>query len=145
MSLLHAWFSVGAVSGALFGSLMAGIGITPTAHFIITALALLLPLYIAYQALPADQIEHVSSKQYFAIAHGPLVALGIIGFCGAVAEGSIADWSGVFMKDRMGAHDGVAPLAYAGFAALMLMARLVCDRFKDKSVSYTHLTLPTKA
>ena len=79
MSLLHAWFSVGAVSGALFGSLMAGIGITPTAHFIITALALLLPLYIAYQALPADQIEHVSSKQYFAIAHGPLVALGIIG------------------------------------------------------------------
>ena len=74
---------------------MAGIGITPTAHFIITALALLLPLYIAYQALPADQIEHVSSKQYFAIAHGPLVALGIIGFCGAVAEGSIADWSGV--------------------------------------------------
>jgi MFS family permease len=132
MSLLHAWFSVGAVSGALFGSLMAGIGITPAVHFGVTALALLLPLYLAYQALPPDQIDHASSKQYFAIAHGPLVALGIIGFCGAVAEGSIADWSGVFMKDRMGAHDGVAPLAYAGFAALMLAARLVCDRFKDR-------------
>ncbi|MFJ7567921.1 MFS transporter [Herminiimonas sp. NPDC097707] len=131
MSLLHAWFSVGAVSGALFGSAMAGFGITPVVHFSVTALALLLPLYIAYQALPPEQVEKPTSKQYFAIAHGPLVALGIIGFCGAVAEGSIADWSGVFMKDRMGAHDGVAPLAYAGFAALMLLARLVCDRLKD--------------
>lgn len=131
MSLLHAWFSAGAVSGALFGSAMAGFGMTPVVHFSITALVLLPPLYIAYQALPPEQIEKPTSKQYFAIAHGPLVALGIIGFCGAVAEGSIADWSGVFMKDRMGAHDGVAPLAYAGFAALMLLARLVCDRLKD--------------
>jgi len=132
MSTLHAWFSLGAVSGALLGSAMAGFAITPLMHFSIVSLLLLLPLYIAYQALPPDQIAHAESKALFAVAHGPLVALGIIGFCGAVAEGSIADWSGVFMKDEMGAHDGVAPLAYAGFAALMLLARLVCDRLKDR-------------
>ncbi len=132
MSLLHAWFSLGAVSGALLGSAMAGFAITPLMHFSIASLLLLPPLYIAYQALPHDEIVHTESKPLFAIAHGPLVALGIIGFCGAVAEGSIADWSGVFMKDEMGAHDGVAPLAYAGFAALMLLARLVCDRLKDR-------------
>jgi MFS family permease len=68
----------------------------------------------------------------FAIAHGPVIALGVIGFCGAVAEGSIADWSGVFMKDQMYVHDGVAPLAFAGFACLMLLARLVCDPLKDR-------------
>jgi len=61
-----------------------------------------------------------------------VVALGIIGFCGAVAEGAVADWSGVFMKDRLRAGDGVAPLAYAGFACLMLLARLLCDRLKDR-------------
>ena len=132
MSLLHAWFSLGAVCGALLGSLMAGLAVTPLIHFSMVALLLLLPLYIAYRALPPDQVAHTESKALFAIAHGPLVALGIIGFCGAVAEGSIADWSGVFMKDEMGAHDGVAPLAYAGFAALMLLARMKCDRLKDK-------------
>lgn len=131
MSLLHAWFSMGAVSGALLGSAMASFAITPSMHFGIASLLLLLPLYVAYQALPPDRIAHVESKPLFAVAHGPLVALGIIGFCGAVAEGSIADWSGVFMKDEMGVHDGVAPLAYASFAALMLLARLVCDRLKD--------------
>lgn len=132
MSLLHAWFSLGAVCGALLGSAMAGLAITPLSHFGLASLLLLPPLYLAYQALPPDQIVHAESKPLFAIAHGPLVALGIIGFCGAVAEGSIADWSGVFMIDKMDAHDGVAPLAYAGFAALMLLARLVCDRLKDR-------------
>ncbi|WP_353152757.1 MFS transporter [Herminiimonas fonticola] len=132
MSLLHAWFSLGAVSGALLGSVMAGLAITPLMHFSVASMLLLPPLYIAYQALPPDRIAHAESKALFAVAHGPLVALGIIGFCGAVAEGSIADWSGIFMKDRMAAHDGVVPLAYAGFAALMLLARLVCDRLKDR-------------
>jgi MFS family permease len=61
-----------------------------------------------------------------------LIILGVIGFCGAMAEGSIADWSGVFMKDQLAADDGVAPLAFAGFSALMLAARLVCDRLKDR-------------
>ncbi len=132
MSLLHAWFSLGAVCGALLGSAMAGLAITPLIHFSVASLLLLPPLYIAYQALPPDLIVHAESKALFAIAHGPLVALGIIGFCGAVAEGSIADWSGIFMKDQMAAHDGIAPLAYAGFATLMLLARLVCDRLKDR-------------
>lgn len=132
MSLLHAWFCLGAMCGALLGSAMAGLSITPVEHYSIVSLVLLLPLYIAYRAIPPDRIEPHTAKKYFAVAHGPLVALGIIGFCGAVAEGSIADWSGVFMKDQLHVGDGIAPLAYAGFACLMLLARLVCDRLKDK-------------
>lgn len=132
MSLLHAWFCVGTLSGALLGSLMAGLAITPLMHFSAASFALLIPLYIAYRALPPDHVEPEKGHRLFAIAHGPVIALGIIGFCGAVAEGSIADWSGVFMKDQLQVHDGVAPLAFAGFACLMLVARLVCDPLKDR-------------
>ena len=132
MSLLHAWFCVGTLSGSLLGSLMAGLEITPLVHFSVASLGLLVPLYIAYRTLPPDQIESDKPHELFAIAHGPVIALGIIGFCGAVAEGSIADWSGVFMKDYLHVHDGVAPLAFAGFACLMLLARLVCDPLKDR-------------
>jgi MFS family permease len=132
MSLLHAWFCLGAMCGALLGSAMAGLAITPLMHYGITSLTLALPLYLAYCAIPHDRIEPQTAKKYFAVAHGPLVALGIIGFCGAVAEGSVADWSGVFMKDQMHVSDGVAPLAYAAFACMMLVARLICDRLKDR-------------
>jgi MFS family permease len=132
MSLLHAWFCLGAMCGALLGSALAGIGIPPLQHYCAVSLALLIPLYAAYRLIPPDHPEPDAERKYFAIAHGPVVALGIIGFCGAVAEGSIADWSGVFMKDQMQVGDGVAPLAYAAFACLMFVARLVCDRLKDQ-------------
>lgn len=132
MSLLHAWFCVGTLSGALLGSLMAGLSITPLMHFGIVAGVLLPALYVSSHALPSTRAPHDPTRKLFAIAHGPLVMLGIIGFCGAVAEGSIADWSGIFMTDRLHVHDGVAPLAFAGFACLMLLARLICDPLKDR-------------
>jgi len=132
MSLLHAWFCVGTLSGALLGALMAGLSITPLMHFSIVSVLLLPALYLASHALPSTRAAHDPTRKLFAVAHGPLVMLGIIGFCGAVAEGSIADWSGIFMTDRLHVHDGVAPLAFAGFACLMLLARLVCDPLKDR-------------
>lgn len=132
MSLLHAWFCVGTLSGALLGAAMAGMGITVVMHFSLVAIGMLPLLYLCAHSLPSLRAERDPTRKLFAVAHGPLVMLGIIGFCGAVAEGSIADWSGVFMTDRLHVHDGVAPLAFAGFACLMLLARLVCDRFKDR-------------
>lgn len=132
MSLLHAWFCLGAMLGALLGSAMGALAVTPLAHYGAVSLLLSAPLYWAYRSISPDQPTRDTRKQYFAIAHGPVVALGLIGFCGAVAEGSIADWSGVFMKDQLGVTDGVAPLAYAAFACLMLGARIGCDRLKDR-------------
>ena len=132
MSLLHAWFCVGTLSGSLLGAAMAGMGITVIVHFSLIAIIMLPLLYLCAHSLPSARAEHDPTRKLFAVAHGPVVMLGVIGFCGAVAEGSIADWSGVFMTDRLHVHDGVAPLAFAGFACLMLLARLVCDRFKDR-------------
>jgi hypothetical protein len=37
------------------------------------------------------------------------VVLGVIAFCGAIVEGSVADWSGIYMKDHIGASDGATP------------------------------------
>jgi fucose permease len=132
MSLLHAWFCVGTFAGALLGSAMAGMGIAPLLHFGTVAALLLIPLRLGYQALPFDRPDPMAGKKYFTLPHGPLAALGVIGFCGAVAEGSIADWSGVFMRDQLAAGEGTAPLAFAAFSALMLVARLIGDRLKDR-------------
>lgn len=132
MSMLHAWFCVGTFGGALLGSAVASFEIAPVWHFLLLSGLFLLPLRWGYQALPNDRPEPDPDRKIFAIPHGHLVALGLIGFCGAIVEGSIADWSGLYMKDHMGATDGGAPLAYAGFAGMMLVARLVGDRMKER-------------
>lgn len=132
MSMLHGWFCVGTFSGALLGSAVAGMGIAPIWHFLFISAVFLIPLHTAYHALPDDKPEHDPHRKIFAIPHGHLVVLGVIGFCGAIVEGSIADWSGIYMKDHIHASDGGTPLAYAGFAGMMLALRMVGDRLKER-------------
>lgn len=131
MSLLHAWFCVGTLSGALIGSAFAGLGLSALSHFGLLALLFAIPLRLCYNALPNDRPEPRTGKKYFSLPHGHLIVLGVIGFCGAIVEGSIADWSGVYMKDWLQATDGIAPLAFAAFAAMMLVTRLIGDRLKE--------------
>ncbi|WP_211471078.1 MFS transporter [Collimonas humicola] len=131
MSQLHAWFCVGTLSGALLGSAIAGLGVGPLLHFAVIACCALIPLRLCYRALPNDRPQYIAGKKHFALPHGPLIALGMVAFGGAIIEGSVADWSGVYMKDRLLAGDGVAPLAFACFAGMMLLTRLVGDKLKE--------------
>lgn len=132
MSMLHAWFCVGTFSGALFGSAMASFGIAPWQHFVLLSVLFALPLRWSYQRLPNDRPDHDPLRKVFVIPHGHLVALGLIVFCGAIVEGSMSNWCGIYMKDQMHAGDGVAPLSYAGFAGMMLVSRMLGDRLKER-------------
>jgi MFS family permease len=132
MSMLHAWFCVGTFSGAMFSSLLASYDVTPLPHFILISLLLAAVLWISCGALPEDRSAQAPEKKRFTLPHGHLVVLGVIGFCGAIAEGSLIDWSTVYMHDQMRASEGIAPLGFAAFSLLMLAARLVCDRLKDR-------------
>jgi MFS family permease len=132
MSMLHGWFCVGTFSGALAASAVAGMGVAPIWHFLLVAALFLYPLYACYEALPDDRPEHDPARKLFALPHGHLVVLGVIAFCGAIVEGSVADWSGIYMKDHIGASDGATPLAYAAFAGMMLIMRMIGDRLKAR-------------
>lgn len=143
MSMLHAWFCVGTLAGALSGSLAASLQISPQLHFSVLAVVMVLPLLLACRTLALDAGPVVdvtgpsgpssaSRTPRFGLPPRPLLVLGLIGFCGAIAEGGIADWSGIFMQDRAGATAGMSPLGYAGFTGAMLIARLFADRAKDR-------------
>ena len=133
MAMLHAWFCVGALAGSLLGSLAASAGLPVITHFLLLAIPLSALMPINSRWLPREEPHAAPTHApLYALPHGPLVVLGIIGFCGAMAEGSIGDWSGVYLKDTLRADDGVAPLAFAGFTGMMLAARLLCDRLKDR-------------
>lgn len=132
MSLLHAWFCVGTFCGALIGSGLATFKIMPGWHFLLLSLISLLPLRLACKTLPNDPLISNTDQKFFVIPHNYLITLGLIGFCSAIIEGSIADWSGLYLKNHMHASDGIAPLAYASFTGMMLIARLTGDRMKER-------------
>ncbi|GAB3403286.1 MFS transporter [Massilia agilis] len=132
LSRLHGLGCAGGLAGATLGSLMASLHIAPATHFVMLAGPLALVLWGACQMLDIDDAaEHVEKKK-FALPRGPLALLGAIGFLGSMAEGSIADWSGVFLREHFHATDGLAPLALSSFSVMMLASRMFGDRLKAR-------------
>lgn len=132
LSKLHGLGCAGGLAGATLGSLMASLHIAPATHFMMLAGPLAMALYFAFTLLDADEAGQTVEKKSFSLPRGPLLFLGAIGFLGSMAEGSIADWSGVFLKEHFGASDGLAPLALSAFSVMMLLARLVGDKLKGR-------------
>ncbi|WP_373888257.1 MFS transporter [Massilia sp. Mn16-1_5] len=132
MSMLHGLACGGGLAGATLGSLMAGLKIAPATHFMMVAIPLAAALYGAYQMLDIEDSAEVVEKKKFALPRGPMVLLGLLGFLGSMSEGSIADWSGVFLKEHFNVGDGMAPLGLTCFSAMMLISRLVGDKLKTK-------------
>lgn len=131
MSKLHACACAGGLVGATLGSVMAGMAVSPARHFLILVLPMLLLLKIGHATIEADTAKKIEKKA-FVLPRGPLLLLGMLGFLGAVAEGSIADWSGIFLKDHFGVSDGFAPLSLTAFSTMMLLSRLIGDRLKTQ-------------
>lgn len=132
MSRLHGLCCAGGLVGATLGSLMASMKIAPATHFLMLAGPLAVVLWMAYSVLEADEAGVAVEKKKFALPRGPLVLLGLLGFFGSMAEGSIADWSGLFLKEHFGASDGLAPLALSAFSVMMLISRMYGDKLKER-------------
>jgi MFS family permease len=133
LSKLHGLGCAGGLAGATLGSLMASLHIMPVTHFLMLAGPLAIGLYYAYTMLDAgDTTGAAVEKKKFTLPRGELLVLGALGFLGSMAEGSIADWSGVFLKEHFGASDGLAPLALSCFSVMMLLSRLVGDKLKAR-------------
>lgn len=131
MAMLHAFACAGGLAGVTLGSAMAALQVTPLQHFALLAAPFALLLPAGTRRLPDDGGERIAKKA-FVLPRGELAMLGALGLIGSIAEGSIADWAGIFMKDHFGASDGMAPLSLTAFSTMMLLARLAGDGLKAR-------------
>ena len=58
---------------------------------------------------------------------GPLRVLGLLAFAALLAEGSMADWSAVYLHDSLGASTQLAAVGFAAFSRTMAAGRLAGD------------------
>jgi MFS family permease len=141
MSKLHGLGSAGFLAGVGLSGVMAGLHFAPSIHFVIVAGPLALVLWLAYEltgegdvgaAGDRGEVGEKVEKQRFSLPRGPLVLLGLLGFFGTMIEASIADWTGLYLKEHFGASGAVAPMALMGFTLAMLVARLGGDKVKAR-------------
>jgi MFS family permease len=129
MSRFHAMFSIGGMIGASLGALVAARSIEPQLHlaaasvlFLVVSL-LTAPLLFEAGDKATDQPLTARSWRIPPV----LVILMAIGFCMFLSEGAIADWTGVYLKQNLGASQGLAATGYAFFSTGMALFRLAGD------------------
>ncbi|MBC6464417.1 MFS transporter [Actinomadura alba] len=131
MSGMHAGWSVGAMSGGLFGALTALLNMSFTRAVLAAALlALPVALFIGRMYLQDPPVAAERSRERRRRLPMVVYLIGTLAFLAFMAEGAIADWSGLLLHDELHASEAVAALGYPLFELAMLCGRLVGDRLR---------------
>ncbi|HYO29021.1 MAG TPA: MFS transporter [Thermomicrobiales bacterium] len=132
MSSFHGVFSLGGLLGAASAGLVVGAGVAPVPHLLAVGLALALRVAAsAWRLIPAAS-ERRDDGPSFALPTGPLLGLGAIGFGALLAEGAIADWGAVYLRDVAGAGAAVAATGYTAFSLTMMVGRFLGDALTER-------------
>ena len=132
MSSFHGMFSVGGLIGAIGLGFLIKLGLSPTyAAISISALLFIIASTQYKNLLPHSEEETVESFS-FALPRGPVLILGLMCFVFFLAEGSLLDWSAVFLQFNRGFDIEIAGLGYAAFSVAMAIMRLTGDKIIHK-------------
>ena len=132
MSGLHGLYSVGGFLGSLIVTtlLSTWLGITGSAIF--SAVFVVLFTYIGCKYLfgkVTDENEaHRKGQKKFVFPHYLVLIVGIMCFVMFMTEGSMLDWSGVFLNEERGVKLTHAGYGYSAFAVAMTVCRLTGDK-----------------
>jgi MFS family permease len=128
MSRLHAVFSLGTMGGALAASGITLISASVPLHFVVAAAVVLAAALLPRAGLVADAKPIDGGRRSFALPRGAALLIGAMAFLGMIAEGSMVDWSTLYLQERVGASQLVGPLGNAGLQGAMLVTRWFGDR-----------------
>jgi fucose permease len=127
LSSLHGLWSVGAMAGGGTSALLAALEVSLQTQFLVEAPLLLLAIVAASRAMLSGGRGHRGLA--LARPHRALLALAVVTFCAVTAEGSMFDWSGVFLHRVLSAPDATAASGAVFLSAAMAVGRLVGDFF----------------
>ncbi|MBE2315623.1 MFS transporter [Solirubrobacter sp. CPCC 204708] len=136
MPRFHAGFSVGTVAGALIGSGMIAVDVSPAAHLLgVAALIAVAAPYAVRDFLAAGQDEHAeaSGSPLKAWTEPRTLLIGVFVFAAAFTEGTGIDWLAVATIDGYDAAAALGSFTFALFLAAMTLGRwfgpAVLDRY----------------
>lgn len=132
MSSFHGLWSIGSFAGALMGAGFIALGTSLTQHFwIATAIFVVVILSTQHMLLRLDD-EKNEDDAAFQLPPRAVWGLGAVAFAAGISEGAIADWSGLYLQDVVGAAVAIVPLGFAAFSLMMTTGRFLGDTLAEK-------------
>jgi MFS family permease len=102
------------------------------AHVAITVLAALAMLVIASPRLLEPSADRGASEAHFGWPTRATVQLGALCFLALFIEGAMLDWSGLHLKQNLGASVELAGVGFAAFSTGMAAVRFAGDAFRRR-------------
>ena len=141
MSGLHAMFSLGGMAGALLCAGLHRAGVAPSAQLAGSALALAPVLLLAAPRLSSHRSDSDDAPAPIAWPRGVLLWMGLLTALCMVAEGSMYDWSALYVHQELKTDAATGALGLAAFSAAMAIGRLFGDRVRERLAPVTLLRL----
>jgi predicted MFS family arabinose efflux permease len=131
MSSLHAGWSFGGFFAAAVASLATAAGVHPRAETVAMTVVLWLTALVVTARL-GHASTHDEDATGFALPTRGVLLLGALCFLAMVVEGSMNDWSGIYLRHNLDAGAAAASLGFAGFSLGMALCRVGGDRVNER-------------
>ncbi|MCY0964027.1 MFS transporter [Parathalassolituus penaei] len=139
MSGFHGFYSLGGIFGAGIMAFLLNLKVTASQSCVLVALLVVGTLWYARGGL----LPFASPKEgpAFAIPRGPVLLIGLICFALFLAEGTVLDWSGVYLTEYQHTSHSNAALGLFCFSVTMTLGRLTGDQLIRRVGARPVLTL----
>lgn len=130
MSTCHGMWSFGAMSGSALAGTVTGLGVLPVAFMLFTGtIGISLGFFLrpVIEGIPEEKTAGEAPGAGFSWPNGLLWGIIILSLCTNLAEGTMADWAAVYMREIVEAPVWLSGWGFAAYAFFMASGRLAGD------------------
>jgi MFS family permease len=134
IATFHGIWSVAGFAAATVGSFVISFSIHPSWHFLFVAVILtsLCAVFFKDTMHQRPQPHERLEKTKFRIPDKALLKLGFICFASMACEGTMYDWSAIYLKKAVHASKEMASAGYAVYMVAMMLGRFTGDKLANK-------------
>ncbi|MFM2395280.1 MAG: hypothetical protein RLZZ546_3263 [Bacteroidota bacterium] len=147
MSSSHGMFSIGLMIGSVSASISFGAGVSPILHMIcLSTLGVILAMYTRpiissiYENTFNETVENENGKILSSEVKFNIFMMIVVSVCSNITEGTMADWTAVYMKDVVNTSDYFIGWGLSGYSFFMAAGRFLGDgvvpKFGPKKVLF---------
>lgn len=125
MSGFHAFYSIGGFAGAAVMTVLLALGVIPWVAGVVMVAVMFGVFALSAPHWRGERTAHDGPA--FALPRGVVAFIGFLCFLMFLTEGSMLDWSAVFLHEVHGLDTARAGLGYTAFSLAMTAARLLGD------------------
>ncbi|MBS1566033.1 MAG: MFS transporter [Bacteroidetes bacterium] len=126
MSSCHGMYSLGGGISAGLAFIFYSVHLPSLYQIIIVAIAIIIVI-IRLRPHLYTYTEKIHSDSSLAAPPASILGLAFICFVTFMGEGSIADWSAIYLRESLHSTAALASLGFAGFSVMMALGRLNGD------------------